>query len=355
MRGIDIIEMYDIAIIGLGPAGATLARLLDKKYRVIAIDKKDKKTGKCCGGLLSPDAQKILAQFDICLPKDTLVDPQIFSVKTVDLDNHIIKFYQRFYLNMDRAGFDNFLISLIPDNVEICRDSICNKIEIQNGIYHFTFSSKGTERTEEARIVIGADGANSIVRNTFYKNKLEKYISIQEWYKDGVNSPFYSCIFDSTITDSYCWTISKDGYFIVGGAFPINNSNMRFEMVKEKVKNMGISFGELVKREGCLINLNRGKVNICTGKNGAYLIGEAAGMISPSSLEGISYSMESANILAKIINRDCNNIGNKYYMKTFGIRVRLFFKMVKKPFMYNKVLRKLVMKSGIKTIKNGIR
>ena len=61
--------MYDIAIVGLGPAGATLARLLDKKYKVIAIDRKNSKISKCCGGLLSPDAQKILAQFDICLPK----------------------------------------------------------------------------------------------------------------------------------------------------------------------------------------------------------------------------------------------------------------------------------------------
>jgi flavin-dependent dehydrogenase len=84
--------MYDIAIIGLGPAGATLARLLDKKYNVIAIDKKNKETGKCCGGLLSPDAQKILAQFDICLPKSVLVDPQIFSVRTADFDSHITKF-----------------------------------------------------------------------------------------------------------------------------------------------------------------------------------------------------------------------------------------------------------------------
>jgi flavin-dependent dehydrogenase len=345
--------MYDIAIIGLEPAGATFARLLDTKYKVIAIDMKNQETGKCCGGLLSPDAQKILAQFDICLPKKVLVDPQIFSVKTVDFDNHLIKFYQRFYLNMDRAEFDKFLISLIPDNIEIYSDSICKNIEIKNDIYHFTFMSEGVERTEEAKILIGADGANSIVRKTFYKEKSDKYISIQEWYKDVINSPFYSCIFDKNITDSYCWTISKDGYFIIGGAFPINNSNARFEILKEKVKNMGISFGELVKREGCFINLNRGKVSICTGKNRAYLIGEAAGMISPSSLEGISYSMESANILAKIINDGCNNIGNKYFKKSLGIRIRLIFKMLKKPFMYNKVLRKFVMKSGIKTIRNG--
>jgi 2-polyprenyl-6-methoxyphenol hydroxylase-like FAD-dependent oxidoreductase len=94
--------MYDIAIIGLGPAGATLARLLDKKYKIIAIDKRNADAGKCCGGLLSPDAQKILAQFDICLPKEVLADPQIFSVKTIDLDNGLEQYYQRFYLNCGR-------------------------------------------------------------------------------------------------------------------------------------------------------------------------------------------------------------------------------------------------------------
>jgi len=344
--------MYDIAIIGLGPAGATLARLLDKKYKVIAIDRKNEVTGKCCGGLLSPDAQKILAQFNICLPKDVLVNPQIFSVKTIDMNNSIIKYYQRFYLNMDRQKFDNFLISLIPNNIEICADSICKKIVCENNIYRLSFKHKGTERTEEAKIIIGADGANSIVRNTFYKrNKIDKYISIQEWYKDETNSPFYSCIFDKKITDSYCWTISKDNYFIIGGAFPVKNSKTKFELLKNKVKNTGVSFGELVKKESCLINFNRGIISTCTGKNGAYLIGEAAGMISPSSLEGISYSMESAKILAEIINKDINKAGHEYFCKTFGIRIRLLLKRIKMPFMYNGILRMLIMKSGLKTIK----
>jgi flavin-dependent dehydrogenase len=347
--------VYDIAIIGLGPAGATLARLLNKKYKVIAIDRKNSRASKCCGGLLSPDAQKILAQFDICLPKDVLVNPQIFSVKTIDLDNHIEKFYQRFYINMNRAKFDNFLVSLIPANVEICNDTLCVKIERENDIYFLELKTNGGKRIEKAKIIIGSDGANSIVRRSFYKNhKIHKYISIQEWYADTTNSPFYSCIFDKKITDSYSWTISKDDYFIIGGAFPIKDSSMRFEMLKERIKNTGVSFGKLVKREGCFVYLNKGILSTCTGKKGVYLIGEAAGMISPSSLEGISYSMESAKKLAEIINKKHNNIGCKYFMSTLGIRIKLILKIIKMPFIYNKILRKLIMKSGIKTIKKYI-
>jgi flavin-dependent dehydrogenase len=166
-----------------------------------------------------------------------------------------------------------------------------------------------------------------------------------------MNTPFYSCIFDKSITDSYCWTISKNNYFIVGGAFPVNNCNIRFKMLKEKIENMGVTFGELEKREGSFINLIKGIVSVCTGKNRAYLIGEAAGMISPSSLEGISYSMESAKILAEIINHDCNNIKSKYFINSLGIRIRLLLKIFKMPFMYNRILRKLLMKSGLKTLK----
>jgi len=64
--------------------------------------------------------------------------------------------------------------------------------------------------------------------------------------------------------------------------------------------------------------------------------------------------MESARILAEVINKDLKNIANitnRYFIKTLGIRKKLFLKIFKMPFMYNKFLRKLVMKSGIKAIK----
>ncbi|MDD5810031.1 MAG: FAD-dependent monooxygenase, partial [Clostridiales bacterium] len=102
---------YQIAIIGGGPAGATLGRLLPKGLSTILIDKKRAKGGfeKPCGGLLAPDAQKALSKYEITLPKSILVDPQIFSVKTIDLASGLVRHYQRCYINLDRHKLDMWL------------------------------------------------------------------------------------------------------------------------------------------------------------------------------------------------------------------------------------------------------
>ncbi|MHC4346050.1 MAG: NAD(P)-binding protein, partial [Planctomycetota bacterium] len=74
--------MHDIAIIGTGPAGATLARLVADKYSVLLVDKRQvgavrgrDSRGKCCGGLLAPDAQGMLSEMGLGLPREILVDP----------------------------------------------------------------------------------------------------------------------------------------------------------------------------------------------------------------------------------------------------------------------------------------
>lgn len=347
--------MFDIIIIGLGPAGAILASTLDKRYKVLAIDKKiDGSFSKPCGGLLAPDAQKALTSFGMNLPKDVLCDPQIFSVKTIDLDAGLERHYQRMYINLDRHKFDMWLIDNIPENVSVEQGTVTQVVRDGSG-YTVHYSQNGTTKTAHTRFVVGADGAKSSVRSLICpKLRTREYLSIQQWFKDKSPSPFYSCIFDSENTDCYSWTVSKDGCLIFGGAYPIKTAKQAFDNQKEKLKHCGICLHEPIKTEACLVLRPVGFGSFCMGKNGIFLVGEAAGLISPSSLEGISSAILSASALADAFSaniRDARAILRDYTKRTRKQRIKLILKLLKCPFMYQKHLRRIVMKSGLQAIK----
>jgi flavin-dependent dehydrogenase len=350
----SIIKKYDIAIIGLGPAGSTLSRLLSDKYKIIAIDKKSSNENgfqKPCGGLLSSAAQKALIELDMTLPKDVIVDPQIFAVKTIDMKSNLIRHYQRFYINLNRHKFDLWLESLIPNHVEIHSNSRCSSIEKTLEGYQVTFYEDGIKHVICATYLVGADGANSLVRHIIYpKKKIRTYMSIQQWFPETHSNPFYSCIFDPENTDCCSWSISKDNQFIFGGAFPMDNARQRFENQKKKLEKLGFQFGDPMKTEACMVLRPSSFYDFCCGRNNAFLIGEAAGFISPSSLEGISVAINSARALSEVLNTHSKNVNEKYRLKTFHIRLKIFLKLLKCPFMYNSFLRKLVLKSRLQSI-----
>ena len=320
--------MYDVMIIGAGPSGATLARLLSKNYRVLLIDKRElrspephKGVEKCCGGLLAPDAQYMLAKLGLGVPKHVLLGPQLFTVRTIDLDNSIERFYQRHYINIDRERFDRWLVSLLPDNItDIFGCHYEMSAEGEDGI-KVTYTKQGQRYQALTRVLVGADGANSMIRRHWLPDEAypNLYISIQEWYETEKASPYYSSIFDSEITDFYSWTIPKEDCLVIGSALQVGTDvNRKFELLKEKLSRYGFCFKKRIKRNGAFIYRTTNLKQIQYGRNNMALIGEAAGWISPSSAEGI------------------NNI---------------VFKNLKSPAMYNKVIRNLVMKSGLLSMK----
>lgn len=349
-------ERYDVAIVGAGPAGSTLARLLGKSgLGVLLIDGQTPGKSKPCGGLLAPDAQKALAGFDLTLPKSVLVDPQIFAVKTIDVERDMVRYYSRFYMNVDRAKFDRWLVSLVPENVDII-SARCTAIKREKEGFELSLRRESGNLEVHAAAVVGADGANSIVRSTFYPTDIMYYVSIQQWFraKEGSN-PFYSCIFDPETSPSCSWSIHKDGYFIYGGSFLPKGCRDAFERQKSRVEGKyGIHFGQPEKTEACKVYRPRRWRDFQTGRNGVYLIGEAAGFISPSSFEGISSAINSAKTLAECISAG-GNVAGRYRRGTLKLRLKMLAKCVKRLFMYVPILRRMVMASGLMSIKVDIR
>ncbi|MBT8406548.1 MAG: FAD-dependent monooxygenase, partial [Deltaproteobacteria bacterium] len=219
--------MYDVAIIGGGPAGATLARLIGEKYRVLLVDKRQltnspesSLSGKCCGGLLAPDAQRMLSKLGLGLPKSVLEEPQLFVVRAIDIQQRLEGYYQRHYINMNRQKFDRWLLSMVPSGVDVRLSCQLKSYTSENNYFSLTLTQENKTYLEKTRILVGADGASSRVRAQSFSKSLfpEKYFAIQEWVEADSNLPYFSSFFDPEITDYYCWTIPKGDHLIIGAA-----------------------------------------------------------------------------------------------------------------------------------------
>lgn len=343
-------EIFDIIIVGAGPAGATFAwQMAGKSKKILLLNSNGLRPEKPCGGLLAPAAQKELAKLGLNLPSEILVDPQIFSVKTIDLSTELIKFYPRSYINIDRTKFDNWLKATVPDSIHKL-EALCVKIEPKYDYFQLTCKTKnGTTETFLTTKIVGADGANSLVRNTFFKDfKITKYISIQQHFESSGLTPFYSCIFDEETSSSCSWSISKNDSLIFGGAFLPQNAKKNFEKQKIKLEKFGYKFKNLIKTEACMLLKPNFKNGFCFGNENIFLIGEAAGFISPTGFEGISNALGSAVGLAKSF--ESKKILKSYKENTKFLQKQIFKGHLKYPFMYNPILRKFVMQTGVQSI-----
>lgn len=351
--------MYDLVIVGAGPSGATLARLLGKEKKILILDRRQldypKELGsgsgleKCCGGLIAPDAQQMLARMGLGVPREVLVGPQIFTVRTIDVQANRERYYQRHYINIDRERFDSWLTSLLPSTVDRRWGSSLQSFEqIPEGL-KVNYTWQGQKYQVETKYLIGADGAASSVRRRL-KPEIEpkRYISIQEWFRVKNSTAYYSAIFDREITDFYSWTIPKEEYMLVGAALiPNEQASEKFDLLKDKLERYGFNLQDKVKRNGAFIIRPTSTGQLYLGQDNILLVGEAAGWISPTSAEGLSYAFRSSLALAQSFLESPDQILRGYTGKTQKLRANITLKNLKAPFMYNDNLRNLALKSGL--------
>jgi geranylgeranyl reductase len=354
-------KMHDIAIIGAGPAGATLARLIGKQYKVLLVDKRpfidqpdSIESDKCCGGLLAPDAQKMLSKLGLGLPMRVLEEPQLFVVRAMDLQRRVERYYQRHYINMNRRKFDGWLVSLVPPNVDLRTGVRLISFDRVGGGFNLKLTDGDSAFEETAKVLVGADGASSRVGKPFFTadKSARQYVAIQEWVEaDGI-MPYFSSFFDPAMTDFYGWTIPKGEHVLIGVALaPKDNPNEKFDYLKNRLKENGLAFGQTIRREGALMIRPTSLDHVSTGGRGVALIGEAGGWISPSSAEGLSYAFKTAVLLAESLQSGLNGFEKRYYENTRTLKFNLFLKNQKSRFIFNPTLRHAIMKTGIQSMK----
>lgn len=326
-------KKYDIAVIGAGPAGSMLCKLLTGKgLKIALIDKRDfNKQGKSCGGLLAPDAQKFLQRHQIKLPETVKVSPQLNKVRTVDLKTGQIRYYKRNYINIDRLAFEKYLHKGLSCDTYF-KMPVHTVTEEKDG---FTLNAK-----IKAKIIVGADGGASKIRSQFFKGiKLKEYVAAQEFFK-AQETPLYECFFDGGLTDYYGWTLVKNGIKQIGIAIPKGKDAAKvFKTFKNRV---GTEKQTPIGKDGAVIVRPKAFHPVPCREN-IFLIGEAGGYISPSSAEGLSYAFKTAEVLAK----------SEFSTKTFKrkmrrIQINLLYKNLKALAIYTPWIRRLILSLTLK-------
>ncbi len=372
--------MFDIAIIGAGPAGSTLARLLDNGMKVLLLEKrhldaapsqsseglsqKDLR-GKCCAGMLNSDAQRELASQCLSLPKAVLCDPQPFMVRAFDLEANDQRRYQRHYLNIHRDQFDRFLfyLALASKSCDIRTGALVTGIRLVDGKYEIEFNCGGKRYKESAGAVVAADGGSSLVRrkldkyeDRFHIGKTPYYAAIQEKIElDCASWDSYGAYFASNITSYYGWAVPKEGHVLLGAALrPGKFATANFERMKNLLIHKGLPFGgRVITREGAILQRPTKLSHMKSGVESAFFLGEAGGFISPSSSEGISWAMKTGAALAHALNSsgDLDEAADVYRHKTTPIKLKLLSKNARSIAMYTPHLRRFIFKTGLTSIK----
>jgi geranylgeranyl reductase len=295
---------YDIFVVGGGPSGATAAEDAARAGRRVALLDRAGRI-KPCGGAIPP---RLIADFAI---PDSQIVAKITTARMISPTGRQvdIPIENGFVGMVDREHFDEFLRARAARAGAERLTGTFLRIERDAEGTHVVWRDKasGEERRSGAKVVIGADGARSAVARAEVPGG--KDIPYVIAYHEIIAAPDRAVaanadydparcdvIYDGKISpDFYGWVFPHGAQASVGMGTEKEGVDLK-EATAALRQMSGLAQCETIRKEGAPIPLK--PLDRWDNGRDVVLAGDAAGVVAPSSGEGIYYAMVGGRVAA---------------------------------------------------------